>query len=293
MPSISSSPEDRQPAAGVLYVVATPIGHLDDITVRALAILGAVDLIAAEDTRHTRKLLTRHGITAAKLTAYHEHNEQRKAPRLIEMMQQGAALALVSDAGTPLISDPGYRLVRSAGRCGLPVIPIPGPNACGAALSVSGLPTDQFLFVGFPPRKTGARQKLLRELKGEGRTLVFYESPHRICTLLEELSALWGERQVLCAREMTKLHEEYLRGALADVARQLAGRERVRGEITLVVAGNPVPAGDGPGELEDLLSARLAEPGASLSRVVKDVARDLSLSRKRVYQTALKIQEKL
>jgi 16S rRNA (cytidine1402-2'-O)-methyltransferase len=264
---------------------------LDDITLRALQVLERAEIIAAEDTRHTRKLLSHHGIRTAKLVAYHEHNEHLKAPQLLARLEEGQTLALVSNAGTPLISDPGYRLVEAAGRQGLPVIPIPGPTACGAALSVSGLPTDQFIFLGFMPRKPGSRKKILTALAADSRTMIFYESPRRICTLMTEIAELWGERMVLCAREMTKLHEEYLRGPLTQVTAELTQRERIRGEITLVVAGAPVGGDDNAqGEVEHLLRKALSEPDASLSRAVQSVAQSMNVSRRRVYQIALRIQ---
>jgi 16S rRNA (cytidine1402-2'-O)-methyltransferase len=272
-------------------VVATPIGNLDDITLRAVKVLEQVDIIAAEDTRRVRKLLSHHGISPARMIACHEHNEERITRELLDLLEDGANLALVSDAGTPLVSDPGYRLIQAAVLEGHSVVPVPGPTACTAAISVSGLPTDQFLFLGFLPRKKGQRQKSLHSLLKESRTMVIYESPHRISALLSEMVELWGEgRRALCAREMTKLHEEYLRGTLGEIAEKLAGRSRIRGEITLVVSGNPSTDGDGDLNLEHLLRSRLDEGRMSLSEVTKDLARILNLPRRQVYNAALRIQ---
>lgn len=221
---------------GTLYVLATPIGNLEDITLRALRILGNVDLVAAEDTRHTRKLLTHHQISCP-LVSYHDHNKMLQTPRLLGMLQEGRSIALVSDAGTPGISDPGYNLIKSALEHAVPVIPIPGPTAAIAALSVSGLPTDRFVFEGFLPIKSGRRQQRLQILSSEPRTIVLYESPHRILKLLEELVDCFGaERSLVVARELTKHFEEILRGTTASVLETLRSRS-IRGEFTLVIAG--------------------------------------------------------
>jgi 16S rRNA (cytidine1402-2'-O)-methyltransferase len=221
--------------SGTLYVVATPIGNLEDITLRALRVLREVDLIAAEDTRRTRVLLAQHGI-ATPLTSLYEHNEAQKAPELVRRLASGANIALVSEAGTPLISDPGYRLVQLAIQHDVAVVPIPGPCAAIAALMVAGLPTDRFVFEGFLPKRPGKRRRRLVELQAEPRTLVFYESPRRIGGLLAELQRLWGDRQVVVARELTKKFEEILRGRLSDVQARLATRPPL-GEVTLIVEG--------------------------------------------------------
>ena len=213
---------------GTLYIVATPIGNLEDITHRALRVLKEVGWIASEDTRQTRKLLDHFGITTPQLS-YHEHNERERATHLIEKLTAGINVALVSDAGTPLISDPGYRLVREAIEAGITVVPLPGPSAAVAALSASGLATDQFRFCGFLPAKTTQRRKVLEELKHETCTLIFYETPHRIIEALADVAAIdatLGARQVVVAREVTKIHEEFLRGTAAEVMAVLGARDR-------------------------------------------------------------------
>jgi 16S rRNA (cytidine1402-2'-O)-methyltransferase len=221
--------------AGMLYLVATPIGNLEDITLRALRILQEVDLIATEDTRRTRTLLDHYQIDTP-LTSLYDHNEVQKAPSLIRRLQEGASIALVSEAGTPLISDPGYRLVQLAIGHEIMVIPIPGPSAVVAALIVAGLPTDRFVFEGFLPKKPGKRRRRLEVLGDEPRTLIFYESPRRVYDLLSEMQALWGDRRVVVVRELTKKFEEILRGRLTEVQAQLLERPRL-GEVTLVVEG--------------------------------------------------------
>jgi 16S rRNA (cytidine1402-2'-O)-methyltransferase len=221
--------------AGMLYLVATPIGNLEDITLRALRVLQEVDLIATEDTRRTRTLLAHYQIDTP-LTSLYDHNEAQKAPTLIRRLQEGANIALVSEAGTPLISDPGYRLVQLAIAQGITVIPIPGPSALVAALIVAGLPTDRFVFEGFLPKKPGKRRRRLEALGDEPRTLIFYESPRRVHDLLGEMQVLWGDRRVVVVRELTKKFEEILRGRLTEVQAQLLERPPL-GEVTLVVEG--------------------------------------------------------
>jgi 16S rRNA (cytidine1402-2'-O)-methyltransferase len=221
--------------AGMLYVVATPIGNLEDITVRALRVLQEVDLIATEDTRRTRILLQHYQIDKP-LTSLSDHNEVHKAPTLIRRLQDGNSIALVSEAGTPLISDPGYRLVQLAIAQAIPVIPVPGPSAAVAAIAVAGLPTDRFAFEGFLPKKLGKRRKRLEGLRGEPRTLIFYESPRRVYDVLGDMQALWGDRRVVVARELTKKFEEILRGRITEVRAQLEERPP-QGEVTVVVEG--------------------------------------------------------
>ena len=220
---------------GTLYIVATPIGNLEDITLRALRILKEVDLIAAEDTRHTRKLLTHYDI-ATPLTSYHDHSESTKAPVLIETLLAGKNIALVSDAGTPCISDPGYRLVKGAAEADIPVVPIPGPSMLTALMSVGGLPTDRFAFEGFLPAKKSQRQRALRELCHEKRPLIFYESPHRLLSTLDDLRHIFGDRRVVVGRELTKQFEEILRGPISAVCSAFHNRS-VKGEVALVVEG--------------------------------------------------------
>jgi 16S rRNA (cytidine1402-2'-O)-methyltransferase len=220
---------------GKLYVVATPIGNLEDITLRAIKVLREVDLIAAEDTRHTRKLLDRHEIRK-RMISYHEHNEKEKAERIVEELRSGKSVALVSDSGTPTISDPGYVLVRRCIEEGIEVIPIPGPSAFLAALCVSGLPVHRFAFEGFLPHKAGRRRGRLKELAQEGRTLIFYESPHRLAKTLSDMLEILGDRKVVVARELTKVHEEVFRGTLEEAVERFGG-ERCRGEFTILVEG--------------------------------------------------------
>jgi 16S rRNA (cytidine1402-2'-O)-methyltransferase len=240
---VSNSPQENQGDADrgavggpSLYLVATPIGNLEDITLRALRVLKEVDLIACEDTRQTLKLLNHYGIQT-RLVSYHEHNEMTKAAELVVNLEGGAKIALVTDAGMPGISDPGFRLITLAIRHHVPVIPIPGASAFLAALVASGLPTDSFRFSGFLPSKAGQRRKLLESIKASPRTQVFYEAPHRILeTLADVVEVLGQSRHVVVAREVTKLHEEFLRGRAADVLQQLDARAGVKGEITLLIA---------------------------------------------------------
>ena len=225
--------------SGTLYIVATPIGNLEDMTQRALRILSEVDLIAAEDTRHTRKLLTHYKISA-ELVSYHEYNEKERAAALVKRLKEGETVALVSDAGTPNISDPGYQLIRQCRQEGVRVEPIPGPSAVIAALSVSGLPTDQFYFIGFPPLKAGKKKKLFEQLSLIPATLIFYESPHRIVKTVAQLYELLGDRECVLAREITKRFEEFVSGSLSQLSQQLLqGRVKAKGELVLLVAGAP------------------------------------------------------
>src|SRR6201997_1904486 len=217
---------------GTLYLVATPIGNLEDITLRALRILKEVDQIACEDTRHTLKLLSHFEIHKP-LVSYHEHNEITRAPELVLAMEKGSTIALVSDAGMPLVSDPGHRLVTLAIRHHIPVIPIPGPAALLTALSASGLPNEEFLFLGFLPARSGERQRALERLRIEDRTLIFYEAPHRIADTIADAVAILGDRPACLAREVTKVHEEFRRGRLTELFQSLE-EHPAKGEITLV-----------------------------------------------------------
>src|SRR5271156_3568472 len=221
------------PSRGCLYLVGTPIGNLEDLTLRALRILKEVDQIACEDTRHTQKLLSHYDIHKP-LVSYHEHNELTRAPELVLALEQGAKIALVSDAGTPLVSDPGHRLVSLCVRHQIPIVPIPGPSALLASLSASGLPNEEFLFVGFLPARTGERRRALERLRIENRTLIFYEAPHRIAETIADTADLLGDRAACLAREVTKLHEEFRRGKLSALAASL-DEHPAKGEITLIV----------------------------------------------------------
>lgn len=220
---------------GTLYLVATPIGHLEDVTLRALRVLKEADLVAAEDTRHTQRLLSRHDIHNT-LTSYHDFNKEIKAPVLLARMLEGASVALVCDAGTPTISDPGYVLIQRCIEAGVPVVPIPGPCAMIAALAGSGLPTDRFHFEGFLPKPAGRLAKRLAVLRDYAETIVIYESPHRLPKTLNALYAAWGDRPAVIARELTKVHEEFLRAPLSSLIVEVDRRPR-RGEITLLIGG--------------------------------------------------------
>ncbi|MGD2011415.1 MAG: 16S rRNA (cytidine(1402)-2'-O)-methyltransferase, partial [Desulfobacterales bacterium] len=223
----SNSPTDKgAEAKGTLFVLATPIGNLRDITLRALDVLLSVDFIAAEDTRHTGRLLKGRN-PKGRFISYHEHNEDKRTPLLLEKLEAGFSVAVVSNAGTPSISDPGYRLVESAAARNIPVSPVPGASAAIAALSVSGLPTDSFVFIGFLPRKQGRRTEQLTSLRNMPRTMIFYESPKRISRLLDDLLALMGDRSAVLGREMTKLHEEFLRGRLSELIALLEERSNI------------------------------------------------------------------
>ncbi len=263
---------------GTLYLVATPIGNLEDITLRALRVLREVDLIACEDTRRTKKLLTHFNISKPTVS-YHEHNERARAVELAAKLEAGAQIALVTDAGTPLLSDPGHRIVEEAIKRGISVMPVPGPSAVVAALAASGLPTSEFLFAGFLPSKQTARRARLSEFASARSTLVFYEAPHRIeATLRDALDAM-GDRQSVIARELTKIHEEFLRGSLSELIEEIA-RRVIRGEIVLLIS----PIGD------DTCSA--SSQRAEHSSIAEDVERLIAegLDRKSALKRAARLR---
>lgn len=273
-----------KPNTGKLYIVATPIGNLEDITLRALRVLRECDLIACEDTRQTRKLLEHFGIET-KAVSYHEHNEAERAAELVEKIGTGASVALVSDAGTPLVSDPGYRLVRAAIDAEIAVIPIPGPSAALSALSAAGLPSDTFRFGGFLPAKSAQRRRLLEESKLEEATLIFYETPHRILDALNDITAVMGTRPVVTARELTKLHEEFLRGTAAEIHATLAARPAVKGEFTVLIGKAPEGAASAPNEMPVADAVRAAESdGLSHMDAIKRVAKERGLGKRDVYR---------
>jgi 16S rRNA (cytidine1402-2'-O)-methyltransferase len=274
-----------------LYLVGTPIGNLEDITLRAVRVLKEVDVIACEDTRQTQKLLNHYAI-ATRMTSYHEHNEMTRSAELVKEMQEGASVALVTDAGMPGISDPGYRLIALAIRHHLPVVPIPGASAFLAALVASGLPTDSFRFSGFLPAKRGERRAALEAVKSSPRTQVFYEAPHRVVESLEDVCEVLGSaRYVVVAREVTKLHEEFLRGRAGEVLENLKARESVKGEITLLIGKADV--GDGHGAA-DASSARvsvrqrveqiMAEEKVDEKAALKKVAKERGVSKSEAYR---------
>ncbi len=273
---------------GTLYVVGTPIGNLEDITFRAVRVLREVDVIAAEDTRHTGKLLQHFQIKTPQLS-YHEHNQNQRSPQLLEQLSQGKAIALVTDAGMPGISDPGYHLIKACVNAGVTVVPIPGCSAVITALCAAGLPTERFVFEGFLPAKGKERQQQLEGLKSETRTLVFYEAPHRLRQTLQSLATTLGEdRRLVLARELTKLHEEFWRGTIADALAHYALREP-QGEFTLVIAGaelvTPVLSTEAlKAELQQLINQ-----GLSRSQASRQLAEQTSLPRRQVYQLALEL----
>ena len=279
------------PLAPGLYLVATPIGNLGDMTLRALDVLRRADRIACEDTRQTQKLLN-HFQIATPTESCHEHNERECAARLVEMLKAGSRIALVSDAGTPGVSDPGKLLIAAAIEAGVAVIPIPGPNAAITALIASGLPMEEFTFLGFLPEKAGARRTRLEELRAENRgaikTLIFYEAPHRILETLEDLQAVFGaETRIAVARELTKLHEEFLRGTVAQVRAELAGRDRIRGEITLLVETPALPAGLEAADAAKSVAQRVAEflqEGLDEKDSLKRLAKEMGQSKSDLYR---------
>jgi 16S rRNA (cytidine1402-2'-O)-methyltransferase len=279
------APHDSR--TGCLYLVATPIGNLEDITLRALRILKEVDLIACEDTRQTQKLLQHYQIRQT-LTSYHDHNELMRAPELVIELEQGAQVALVSDAGMPGISDPGHRLVALCLRHRIPVVPIPGPSALVAALAASGLPADEFLFVGFLPARAGARRKALNTLKGEPRTLVLYEAPHRVTEALADAAEILGPRPAVLARELTKVHEEFQRGRLEELL-EAARKRAPRGEITLLIApGSAVPPPVEPRiSLRQRIKQLESESGMDHKAALKQAARERGLGKREAYKLLL------
>ncbi|MDQ2775928.1 MAG: 16S rRNA (cytidine(1402)-2'-O)-methyltransferase [Acidobacteriota bacterium] len=268
--------------AGTLYLIATPIGNLEDITLRALRILREeVAAIACEDTRQSQKLLGHYQIHKP-LISYHEHNEASRTAELIEKLERGESVALISDAGTPLVSDPGYRVVKAAIENQIAVVPIPGASAVLAGLAASGLPTDEFRFVGFLPQKSGARRKALEGLTDERATVIAYESPHRLLDTLAEMSEVFGTRRVVVARELTKLHEEFLRGSADAIHAELSKRPSVKGEITILIERPEVKASiaDPVEEIERLQN----EEGMERMEAIKAVAKQLGLPKREVYR---------
>ncbi|MGD0275574.1 MAG: 16S rRNA (cytidine(1402)-2'-O)-methyltransferase [Syntrophales bacterium] len=274
---------------GKLYVISTPIGNLEDVTFRAIRILKEVDLITAEDTRRTAKLTRAYGIETV-LTSLHDYNERRKSIAILGKIHSGMNVACVSDAGTPGISDPGYLLINSAIEEGIQIIPVPGPSAAIAALSVSGLPMDRFIFEGFLPSREAQRRKALSNLSDETRTMVFYESPKRIVSTLQDIAAVMGDRVVVVAREMTKIFEDIARGKISKVVASMAGRS-VKGEITLIVSGWEKHKSGNICSNEDIrlrLEAILSESCVSQRDAIRQVADSLGVPRKQVYQVAVK-----
>ncbi|MBZ5563732.1 MAG: 16S rRNA (cytidine(1402)-2'-O)-methyltransferase [Acidobacteriia bacterium] len=284
-PQLLDPLEPANGSQGQLYIVGTPIGNLEDITLRAIRVLKEVDLIACEDTRRTQKLLNAYKIRTPTVS-YHEHNEMTRAPELVIQMGEGSRIALVTDAGMPVVSDPGFRLVHLAVRHNIPVIPVPGASAFVAVLAASGLPVDKFRFLGFLPSRGGQRRKALAELKDATKTLVFYEAPHRLLEMLEDVRGVLGDRETVIAREVTKLHEEFLRGSVSGLLEQLKKRA-IKGEITVLVGkmaeaeGTATPA-EAP--LRKEISRVMAEQGLDERGALKVVARARGLSRSAAYR---------
>jgi 16S rRNA (cytidine1402-2'-O)-methyltransferase len=280
---------DSASLAPGLYLVATPIGNLEDITLRALRILKQADLIACEDTRHSQKLFQHYSI-ATRTVSYHEHNEMTRAPELVLQLEQGARIALVTDAGTPGISDPGFRLIALAIRHHVPVVPVPGASACLAALVASGLPTDAFQFAGFLPAKRSDRRKALEATRLSTATQVFYEAPHRVLEALQDVVEVLGAgRHIVLAREVTKIHEEFLRGAAADVLQTLESRNGIKGELTLLI-GKPADlrASAAPSPrvptVRERLAQIIAEEGIDEKAALKQIARERGISKSEAYR---------
>jgi len=281
-------PSRQESACGTLYVVATPIGNLEDITLRAIRILKEVALIAAEDTRHTKKLLAHFDIHTPLLSYYKEKEAERSA-QVIEHLQAGRDVALVSDAGTPGISDPGGILVQKAGALGIRTVPVPGPSALAAALSVAGLSGNSFLFLGFLPSRAVERRKLLTSLAAEQHYLAFYEAPHRIVATLKDCLKALGERQIFVARELTKLHEELVSAPITEVLEVLAAKDKIKGEFVVIIEGRKEQGPPAADNLVDLLCWFRDHSGLSLRDAVQKVSKDLGLRRSEVYEEALKI----
>jgi 16S rRNA (cytidine1402-2'-O)-methyltransferase len=283
---IGAAAFDAPPLASSLYLVATPIGHLGDVSVRALQTLAGCDVIYCEDTRVTGKLLERYGIRTA-MRNYHEHNAGRARPEILAILQEGKSIALVSDAGTPMISDPGYKLVEACVAKGFSVTSIPGASAVLTGLQLSALPTDRFSFMGFMPEKKSQRMKLLEQFKAHPMTMVFYESPHRIVDALEDVALVLGDRPVAIARELTKLHEEALRGTAQSISTALAARASIKGEFVVVVG--PAPDNDKPAD-EETIEVAIADALVTMpaSKAAAHVAKLLHLTKEDIYARILK-----
>ncbi len=285
---------ENQPAssAGLLYIVSTPIGNLADITLRALDVLKTVDIVAAEDTRHSRKLLSHHGVSA-RLISCHEHNERERAPQLVEKLAAGDSVALLSNAGTPTVSDPGYRVLQAAIAAGIRVVPIPGPSAAMTALSASGLPSDAFFFEGFLPQKGARRTARLKQLAELPATIIFYESPHRMTTLLEEIRELMGNRRVVLAREMTKRYEEFIRARVSEAAAVLKSRPAIKGELTLLVAAGQGGAEDDAESLRQAVRDAMDAGESGSAGLSRDLSKRLGVPRNKIYEIILELKQEL
>ncbi|MCB9481095.1 MAG: 16S rRNA (cytidine(1402)-2'-O)-methyltransferase [Desulfobacteraceae bacterium] len=273
----------------VIYIVATPIGNIDDITLRALKVLKSADLIAAEDTRKTGKLLSCLGIKS-KMTSFHDHNENEKSDYIIDLTLQGKKVALVSDAGTPLISDPGFRLVEKASKKGIKLVPVPGASALTALVSVSGLATDRFAFFGFLPAKESSRNKILNDLINSDFPIMFYESPRRIIKTIDEIIEKTGDREAVLGRELTKIHEEILRGTLSAIRQILSDRESVKGEIALLVQGGKINSEEI--DIYQVVKSELEKTSLKPKQTAEKIALEYNLKKNEVYEIILKIKGK-
>ncbi len=275
---------------GTLFIVATPVGNLEDITFRAVRTLKEVDLIAAEDTRHSRKLLLHYGIDT-KLISCHEYNEVDKIPGIIKDLKNGLDIALISDAGTPTISDPGYKLVTSVAKEKISIIPIPGCNAAITGLSVAGLPTDSFLFLGFLPKKKQKQRQALEILKIQTPTLIFYESPKRVKNLVNTMLNIFGDRKACLAREITKLHEEYIRGQLSEILKILEEKKSIKGECSLFIQGCAKEKPMDEKELESIIMERVSTTNIGTSCLAKQISKECHFPKKHIYDMILNIQK--
>jgi 16S rRNA (cytidine1402-2'-O)-methyltransferase len=275
--------------AGTLYIVATPIGNLNDITLRAVATLEKVDIIAAEDTRHTRLLLSHFNITSRLISCY-EHNEIESARGILELLKSGKSVALVSNAGTPTVSDPGYRLINAAISENIHVVPIPGVSAAITALSASGLPSDAFYFIGFLPSKKSKRRERLEELSGLPATLIFYESPRRILEVLDDIKDIMGDRQAVLSRELTKTYEEFLRGKLSEVITELSSRQAIKGEITLLLSGDTTDIAVSFEDIASQVADELSKGRIGVLALAKKYSRATGMSKNKLYEKILAMQ---
>jgi len=289
MPLNSHTTESPPLCAGALYIVATPIGNLGDITLRALEVLSQVDFIAAEDTRHTRRLLSHYDI-GNKLISCHEHNEAERVEGIIEKLASGMTAALATDAGTPSVSDPGYRLVNAAAAAGIRIIPVPGPSAAMTALCASGLPSDAFFFDGFLPSRSAKRRERMRVIADIPGTLIFYESANRISATLADALEIFGDRHAVMAREMTKTHEEFIRGRISEILTELADRQAIKGEITLLVSPGVAQKAADPSAVRDLIIAGLKSKTGGAASLAKEISKTCRVSRQAVYDMILEIK---
>ncbi len=289
MPLNSHTNDAPSLCAGALYIVATPIGNLSDISLRALDVLRQVDFIAAEDTRHTRRLLSHYDIRN-KLISCHEHNESERAQGIIEKLSSGMTVALATDAGTPTVSDPGYRIVNAAVAADIRVIPIPGPSAAMTALCASGMPSDAFFFVGFLPSQPAKRRERMKAIAEIPGTLIFYESTRRIGPVLSDAIGIFGDRYAVLAREMTKTHEEFVRGRISELIAELEGRQTVKGEITLLIAPGAAGKAADPSAVRDLIMAGLKSKTAGAASLAKEISKACGISRQTVYDMILEIK---